>query len=59
VYEITTKLKQARTHISLKSGPFKKIKLSVLVLNKADITIISLNVTCSRHDTAEKLLIWH
>jgi hypothetical protein len=37
-----------------------KIQLSLLVLYKVDIIIISLNITCSRHDTriAEDLLIW-
>ena len=34
-----------------------KILLSVLVQYKADIIIISSNTTCSRHDTAGKLLI--
>jgi hypothetical protein len=28
-------------------------------LVKVDIIIISLNVTCSCHDIAEKFLIWH
>jgi hypothetical protein len=31
-----------------------KIQLSVLVVNKVSITIISFNVACSRHDIAEK-----
>jgi hypothetical protein len=37
------------------------MNLSVLVKYKAEIYFISLNVhvTCSRHDLAEKLLIWH
>jgi len=32
------------------------IQQSIFVYYKADIIIISLNVTCSRHDIAEKLL---
>ena len=37
-----------------------KIQLSMFVKYKADIIIIlSLNVTCSHHDIAEKLFIWH
>jgi hypothetical protein len=31
---------------------------NLLVLLKADIIIISLNVTCSHHDIAASLLIW-
>ena len=34
-------------------------QLSVQVQYKANIIIISSNVTCSCHDTAEKLLIWN
>jgi hypothetical protein len=30
-----------------------------VVQSKGEIIIISLNVTCSRHDIAEKVLIWH
>ena len=33
-----------------------KLQLSVLVLYKADLCIISLKITCSCHDIAEKLL---
>jgi len=36
-----------------------KIQLSLLVWYKADIIITSMDVTYSRHDIAEKLLIWH
>ena len=31
----------------------------MLVHYKADIIIIALNISCSRHDIAEKLLNWH
>jgi hypothetical protein len=34
-----------------------KNQISVLVYYKSDIVIISSNVTCSRHDIAEKLFI--
>ena len=36
----------------------RKIQLSVLVLYKADIIIISLNLTHSCHNIADKLFIW-
>ena len=36
----------------------KKIQLSMLILYKVNIIIISSNVTCSRHDLAENLLTW-
>ena len=35
-----------------------KIPQSVLFLYKVEIIIILVNLTCSRHDLAEKLLIW-
>ena len=36
-----------------------KIQLNVLAYFKVEIIIISSNVACSRHDTAEKLVTWH
>lgn len=35
-----------------------KIQLIVLVQYKADIMINSLNITCLRHDVAERFVIW-
>ena len=35
-----------------------QIQLSVLIQYKADLIIISLKLTCSRHDIAGKLLSW-
>jgi hypothetical protein len=41
-----------------KSASTTKIQLSVLVLYKVGLIFISSNVTCSRHDMTEKVLIW-